>query len=44
VAVAEGTHATLVRDDPLYRRLASLQFGLDAPGVKGEGLAVAQAR
>ena len=28
VAVAEGTHATLVRDDPLYRRLAALQFGL----------------
>ncbi len=28
VAIAEGTHATLVRDDPLYRRLASLQFGL----------------
>jgi ATP-binding cassette subfamily B protein len=27
VAVAEGTHATLVRDDPLYRRLAELQFG-----------------
>jgi ATP-binding cassette subfamily B protein len=27
VAVAQGTHATLVRDDPLYRRLASLQFG-----------------
>ena len=26
--IAEGTHATLVRDDPLYRRLASLQFGL----------------
>ena len=31
VAVAEGTHATLVRDDPLYRRLAALQFGLVAP-------------
>jgi ATP-binding cassette subfamily B protein len=30
VAIAEGTHASLVRDDPLYRRLASLQFGLDA--------------
>jgi ATP-binding cassette subfamily B protein len=29
VAIAEGTHASLVRDDPLYRRLASLQFGLD---------------
>jgi ATP-binding cassette subfamily B protein len=32
VAIAEGTHASLVRDDPLYRRLASLQFGLDAEG------------
>jgi ATP-binding cassette subfamily B protein len=43
VAIAEGTHATLVRDDPLYRRLASLQFGLDAPaGGAGQGLAVAQ--
>ena len=30
VAVAEGTHASLVRDDPLYRRLATLQFGLHA--------------
>ena len=30
VAVAEGTHDSLVRDDPLYRRLASLQFGLNA--------------
>src|SRR3989454_7003905 len=29
VAIAEGTHASLVRDDPLYRRLAALQFGLD---------------
>ena len=27
VAVAAGTHASLVRDDPLYRRLAALQFG-----------------
>jgi ATP-binding cassette subfamily B protein len=27
IAVAEGTHASLVRDDPLYRRLAELQFG-----------------
>jgi ATP-binding cassette, subfamily B, bacterial len=43
-AIAEGTHATLVRDDPLYRRLASLQFGLDMPsGGAGQGLAVAQA-
>ena len=30
IAVAEGTHDSLVRDDPLYRRLASLQFGLNA--------------
>jgi ATP-binding cassette, subfamily B, bacterial len=29
IAIAEGTHATLVRDDPLYRRLAALQFGLE---------------
>ena len=29
VAIAEGTHASLVHDDPLYRRLAALQFGLD---------------
>ena len=28
MVVAEGTHATLVRDDPLYRRLAELQFGV----------------
>ncbi|HSS70372.1 MAG TPA: ABC transporter transmembrane domain-containing protein [Casimicrobiaceae bacterium] len=27
MVVAEGTHATLVSDDPLYRRLAELQFG-----------------
>ena len=26
VAIAEGTHASLVRDDPLYRRLPALQF------------------
>ena len=32
VVIAEGTHASLVRDDPLYRRLASLQFGLGADG------------
>jgi ATP-binding cassette, subfamily B, bacterial len=32
VAIAEGTHASLVRDDPLYRRLASLQFGLGQEG------------
>ena len=30
VAIAEGTHASLVRDDPLYRRLAELQFGASA--------------
>jgi len=30
VAIAEGTHASLVRDDPLYRRLAALQFGVEA--------------
>jgi ATP-binding cassette subfamily B protein len=29
VAIAEGTHASLVREDPLYRRLATLQFGVD---------------
>ena len=33
VAIADGTHASLVRDDPLYRRLAALQFGLHAPGT-----------
>ena len=30
IVVAEGTHSSLVRDDPLYRRLAALQFGFDA--------------
>jgi ATP-binding cassette subfamily B protein len=41
VAMAEGTHATLVRDDPLYRRLASLQFGLSKEqGANEESLAV----
>ncbi len=30
IIVAEGTHSSLVRDDPLYRRLAALQFGFDA--------------
>jgi ATP-binding cassette subfamily B protein len=44
VAVAEGTHATLVRDDPLYRRLASLQFGFEALGPKDEALALARSR
>ena len=32
VAIAEGTHGSLVRDDPLYRRLASLQFGIGSEG------------
>lgn len=41
VAMAEGTHASLVRDDPLYRRLASLQFGLNREqGVDEERLVV----
>jgi ATP-binding cassette subfamily B protein len=41
VAMAEGTHATLVRDDPLYRRLASLQFGLGKEqGANEERVAV----
>jgi ATP-binding cassette subfamily B protein len=44
VAVAEGTHATLVRDDPLYRRLAALQFGLAASsGATAEAPVVARA-
>ena len=30
IVVAEGTHSSLVRDDPLYRRLAAQQFGFDA--------------
>jgi len=43
VAIAEGTHASLVRDDPLYRRLASLQFGLDAAsGAPERGVALGQ--
>jgi ATP-binding cassette subfamily B protein len=29
VAIAEGTHASLVQNDPLYRRLAALQFGVE---------------
>jgi ATP-binding cassette subfamily B protein len=37
VTIAEGTHASLVRDDPLYRRLASLQFGLDLGKDSTEG-------
>ena len=41
IAVAEGTHATLVRDDPLYRRLAALQFGLhEGQGASEERVAV----
>jgi ATP-binding cassette, subfamily B, bacterial len=42
-AIAQGTHASLVRDDPLYRRLASLQFGLDPVSGASEGRALAQA-
>jgi len=43
VAIAEGTHASLVRDDPLYRRLASLQFGLDAgTGSPDRSVAIGQ--
>jgi len=30
IVEAQGTHQSLVRDDPLYRRLAALQFGFDA--------------
>lgn len=37
VAIAEGTHASLVRDDPLYRRLALLQFGIDVGKGSTEG-------
>jgi ATP-binding cassette subfamily B protein len=33
IVVAEGTHQSLVRADPLYRRLAALQFGFDAGAV-----------
>jgi ATP-binding cassette, subfamily B, bacterial len=41
IIIAEGTHATLVRDDPLYRRLASLQFGLsNEEGASEERVAV----
>jgi ATP-binding cassette subfamily B protein len=36
MAIAEGTHASLVRDDPLYRRLAALQFGVE---VEADGVA-----
>jgi ATP-binding cassette subfamily B protein len=43
VAIAEGTHASLVRDDPLYHRLASLQFGLDAAtGSPDRSVAIGQ--
>jgi ATP-binding cassette subfamily B protein len=34
VAIAEGTHASLVREDPLYRRLAALQFGVETAVAK----------
>ena len=37
VVVAEGTHTSLVRDDPLYRRLAELQFGA---GGKAEAVTI----
>jgi ATP-binding cassette subfamily B protein len=40
--VAEGTHQSLIRDDPLYRRLAALQFGFDA-AANGATVAVALA-
>jgi ATP-binding cassette, subfamily B, bacterial len=33
VAIAAGTHASLVRDDPLYRRLAALQFGPESEAL-----------
>src|SRR5207245_9180235 len=33
VAIAEGTQASLVREDPLYRRLAALQFGVEPADV-----------
>jgi len=45
IIVAEGTHQSLVRDDPLYRRLAALQFGFDAgPGDAPAAIAVAARR
>ncbi|HKW81623.1 MAG TPA: ABC transporter transmembrane domain-containing protein [Casimicrobiaceae bacterium] len=40
IVVAEGTHRSLVRDDPLYRRLAALQFGSGA-GDAASAIAVA---
>jgi len=39
VPIAEGTHASLVREDPLYRRLAALQFGVEAEAA-GEASAL----
>ena len=45
IVVAEGTHQSLVRDDPLYRRLAALQFGFDAgPGDASPTVALAARR
>jgi ATP-binding cassette subfamily B protein len=35
LAIAEGTHASLVREDALYRRLAALQFGVEASETTG---------
>jgi ATP-binding cassette subfamily B protein len=32
--VAIGTHDALVRDNPLYARLAALQFGSGAPAER----------
>ena len=34
--VAAGTHDALVRDNPLYGRLAALQFGVSSPGAVSE--------
>ena len=42
IVVAEGTHQSLVRTDPLYRRLAALQFGFDA-GASDSSPAIALA-
>ncbi|MGH8713270.1 MAG: ABC transporter transmembrane domain-containing protein [Casimicrobiaceae bacterium] len=43
-AVAEGTHQSLVRDDPLYRRLAALQFGFGAAGSRSPPVAALAAQ
>jgi ATP-binding cassette subfamily B protein len=42
VAIAEGTHASLVREDPLYRRLAALQFGVETVPDAGAPAAALQ--